>query len=124
MKFNVFEYAAREEGLFEANIGRTGYKRLTTFYSDLSIAEWYSPESVKETYETVCGEWIDDYKYFTEFVMCLNWKSWEHADRGNNELSSLYSDLYYRARDLFYEHYEGDDPEKKKAVNYFFETTD
>lgn len=124
MKSNVFEYASNEERLFEVNLERTGYKRLTTFYSDLSIAEWYGKDSIKETYETVRKEWIDDYKYFTEFVMCLNWKSWEHFHRGNDEMSRLYSDLYYQARNLFYEHYEGDDSEKKKAVNYFFETTD
>ena len=76
MKFNVFEYASNEERLFGANLERTGYKRLTIFYSDLSIAEWYGKDSIKETYETVRKEWIDDYKYFTEFVMCLNWKSW------------------------------------------------
>jgi len=124
MKFNVFEYAAKEERLFEVNVEQTGYKRLTTFYSDLSIAEWYNPDSIKKTYETVCKEWINDYKYFTEFVMCLNLKAWEHDARGNNNLSSLYSDLYYQAMDLFYDHYKGNDKTDKEARDYFFNTTD
>lgn len=120
---NVFEYAAHEESFFEVNLKQFGYKRITTFYSDLSIAEWYGSKSIKETYEMVCKEWIGDYKYFTEFIMCLNYKSWEHYDNKKSELSSLYSDLYYKAIDLFYEHYDGDDPECEEARDYFFKIT-
>ena len=124
MKFNVFEYAAKEERLFEANVEQTGYKRITTFYSDLSIAEWYDEKSVEDTYRNICKVWINDYKYFTEFVMCLNIKSWEHDARGNAMLSRLYSDLYYHARDLFYTIYNGNDKKDKEARDYFFNTTD
>jgi len=112
---DVFSYAAAEERLFEEIVSETGYNRKTSFYSDLSIAEWYGKKSVKETYDTVCEHWIDDYIYFTEFVMCLNYKAWEHSYRGNIKLSELYSELYYNAEDLFYEHYKGDDPKSVEA---------
>ncbi len=122
---DVFSYAAAEERLFEKLASETGYSRQTTFYSDLSIAEWYGKKSVKETYDAICKSWINDYVYFTEFVICLNYKAWEHSDRCNNvELSELYSELYYNAEDLFFEHYKGDDPKNVEARKYFYETTD
>lgn len=124
MKPNVFNYAASEEKHFEELVSMAGYNRLTTFYSDLSVAEWYDKKSVKETYKNVCKNWIDDYRYFTEFVVCLNYKAWEHADRGNTELSEFYSELYYNARDLFYDYYKGDDPKSVEARDYFFRITD
>lgn len=120
---NVFQKAALAEKAFEnyfENIG-SGYQRITTFYSDLTIAEEVSgAEGVKDTYRRVVKSWINDYKYFTEFVMCLNLKSWEHHANGKEDLGQIYSDLYYEARDKFYEHYEGND----EATSYFFKTTD
>lgn len=124
MKFTAVEYAASEDLLFEAQLAETGYKKLTTFYIDLSVAEFFGDDPVMETYDKICKDWIGDYKYFTEFVMCLNYKAWEHNDRHNYKLSSLYSELYYEARDLFYDHYNGDDPKSEEARDYFFETTD
>ncbi len=37
---NVFQYAAREEAAFRAQAQEIGYKPQTTFYNDLSIAEF------------------------------------------------------------------------------------
>lgn len=118
---NVFHYAAAEEKcVFECQAAETGYKRISTFFSDLSIAEWMGIASVKDTYNNVVKSWLNDYKMFTEFVICLNWKSWEWAGRGYDELGQLYSDLYYQARDKFYEHYDGN----QTACDYFFQMTD
>lgn len=38
---NIFEYAYQNEVMFEKQCAEIGYKRQTTFYSDLSIAEAY-----------------------------------------------------------------------------------
>lgn len=121
---DVFSYAASEERMFGELVSETGYNRQTSFFSDLSIAEWYGAESIRETYGRVCEGWLCDYVYFTEFVMCLNYKAWEHSDRGNVELSELYSELYYAAVDLFYDYYKGDDPKSIAAREHFFKTTD
>lgn len=116
----IFEYAAYEEQLFERMASETGYQRITTFYSDLSIAEVYGASAIKDTYKNVCENWINDYKFFTEFVMCLNWKSWEMDKRKNLQLTQLYVDLYRKADELFYQHYANDEV----AKTYYFDVTD
>lgn len=116
---NVIEYAIKEEKFFEANFNG---KRRTTFYYDLSIAEFIggsnaAKKAVEETYRRIVKHWKTDVKYFTEFVCVLNIKCWEHYNRGNEELSRVYSDLYYKANDLAYSTYEG------KDLEYYFNMT-
>ena len=117
---NIFDYVAHEEQIFRQMAAQVGYAPFTTFYADLSIAECYGASGITDTFERVSKEWLSNYKYWTEFTLCLNWKSWEMADRNNVELGSLYADLYYKARDMFYDKYEGNN----EATSYFFEVTD
>lgn len=120
-QMNVFQYANLCERMFEDNLGSlTGYERKTTFYSDLSIAEWFGIDSVRETYDRVMKEWIGDVEYITEFVLCLNWKCWEHYNNNNQNLSELYKYLYRKADEHFLEHYKND----RKAIDYYYEVTD
>jgi len=123
---NIFQYAASEEAMFERILEDNGfgYKRITTFYSDLSIAECYGERSVKETFNDVCKNWIGDYKYFTEFVMCLNYKSWEMYSKGKEGLSKLYAELYYLGKDKFYNYYGESGKNDKIALDYYFNTMD
>ena len=115
---NVFTYAAGCDAYFERNMNNLGKEKKTTFFSDLGIAEWYGEDSVKETYQNLVKNWLDDYEFFSEFVLALNWKSWYWDGRDNN-LSSLYVDLYYKATDEFYKRYGKD----RKACDYFFDLT-
>ena len=118
---NVLSYGAVEEkSIFERQASEVGYNRISTFYSDLSIAEWFGLNNVRDTYKNVVKSWLNNYKMFTEFVLCLNWKSWEWNARGYDELCQLYVELYEQAQDLFYEHYKGN----KEAQHYYFEVTD
>lgn len=118
---NVFEYAATCERKFEMALSDCGnYKRKTTFYSDLSIAEWYGAKDVIDTYRRVMKEWLDNIEYITEFVLCLNWKCWEHHGKNNMTMSQMYSELYYKSVDKALEHYKGD----RKALDYYYEVTD
>ena len=117
---NVFEYAAREEKYFEALAQESGYERKTTFFSDLSIAECYGIKSIKDTYRRVKKHWLDDITYITEFCMCLNWKSWEWGERGNGELTKLYTKLYYELDELITSHYES----RPNELEYYYTTTD
>ena len=120
-KMSVYEYANVCTKMFEANLGNVGnYRRRTTFYADLSIAEYYGEANVKDTYTRVMKEWLDNIEYVTEFVLCLNWKCWEHHDRDNHGLAVLYHDLYYKAVDEVMEHYKND----QKALLYYYEITD
>jgi hypothetical protein len=116
---NVFHYAAAEERcVFERQAAECGYERKTTFFSDLSIAEWYGADSVRDTYKNVMGSWVKNVVYFTEFVMCLNWLGWLWYERNFEELSKVYFELYEKALNLAYEHYSGDD------LSYFIKTLD
>ena len=120
-EMSVYEYANVCTKMFEANLGNVGnYRRRTTFYADLSIAEYYGEASVKDTYNQVMKEWLDNIEYITEFVLCLNWKCWEHHGRDNRELAVLYHDLYYKAVDEVMEHYKND----QKSLLYYYEIMD
>lgn len=96
----------------------TGYKPITTFYEDFSIADRFGINAVKDTYKRAFKGWKENYKYITELCMVLNWKSWEHNSRNNKALVSLYVDLFYELQDWCYENLEGEE------LNYFIQITD
>ena len=94
-----------------------GYKQITTFYEDFSIADNFGIDAIKDTYKRAFKNWKDDYKYLTELVMVLNWKSWEHANT-NEKYAKLYSDLWGETDLYATEHLKGDE------LRYFYRTTD
>lgn len=101
----------------------TGYKPISTFYTDFSIAEKYGLEGIEDTYKRVMKAWKDDYKYLTELVMVLNWKCWAWYDKKdgnpkNNIYSIQYQELYEKARKYAETHLKGEE------LSYYFETTD
>ena len=53
----------------------------------------------------------------TELVMVLNWKIAEHY-RSNYMLAETYDELWRKADEWVYDHFDGDD------LQYFFRTTD
>lgn len=114
---NIFEYAFQNEVMFEHQCAEIGYKRQTTFFSDLSIAEVYGVASLKDTYNKIIKSWLGDVVYFTEFVMCLNWKIHQHFDR-NQTLAEVYNELFVKANKMAYDTYTGDE------LSYYIRTTD
>lgn len=117
---SILNFAAMRQAQFSACIkDLSGYETMTTFYQDLTIAESYNENAVKDTFERICKEWIGNYEYFTEFVLCLNHKIWEHY-KTNEKLAKLYDKLWSKAENLFYKHYENDEA----AKDYYFKITD
>lgn len=120
----VFSYAAGIEQWVNDQLPQGPLKY--TFANDLAIADWYGKDEVKETYERFKKEWLNDYKAFTEVVIAVNMLSWAHnalknqGISGRDEFISLYSDLYYKAREDFYAKYDGN----QEACDYFFQMTD
>ena len=97
----------------------TGYKPLTTFYTDFSIADNFGEKAVKETYNRAFKEWKDNIKYVTELAMALNWKIWEHFEyEGKRNLANLYDKLYWKTDEFITNHFKGED------LAYYFRTTD
>ena len=121
---NVFSYAAGLEEWVNKQLFKGPLKM--TFVSDFAIADWFGTDAVKETYTRVKDEWLSDYKAFTEVVISLNMLSWANAALteqgydGREEIGRLYADMYYQARQDFYDKWEND----REACDHFFDMTD
>ena len=98
------------EGLF-------GYEQVTTFFSDFGIAERFGRNAILNTYKIALEYAETDYRILTELVMVLNWKIWEHYET-NEELATLYNDLWLKADAYATSHLKGDE------LRYFYNTTD
>ena len=90
----------------------------TTFWQDFSIADAFGASAIKDTYKRAFEEWKSDYRYLTDLVMVVNHKCWQHYYDGNNELSQLYSNLYYEADAYALDNLKGDE------LSYYFKVTD
>lgn len=95
----------------------TGYKPMTTFYEDLSIADMFGAGAIRETYRDVFAAWKADYKYITEFIMALNWKIWEHYGK-NDAYAKLYDELWRKADEWAVSNLKGEE------LTYYLRTTD
>ena len=94
-----------------------GYKPISTYYSDFSIAERFGVNAIKDTYKRAIKYWGSDIKWATEIVMVLNWKCHEHYN-GNKAFYELYADLWEQADKYVKENYEGE------ALDYYYRTID
>lgn len=97
--------------------GAFGYKQITTFFEDFSIADNFGIKAIKDTFERAFGEWKQNYKYLTELVMVLNWKIWEHYQT-NEKYAEVYNELWEKADGYACENLKGE------ALDYFYRTTD
>lgn len=96
----------------------TGYKPITTFYEDFSIADRFGLSAVKDTYKRgLKSAKFLGCKELTEFSMVLNWKIFEHYDR-NPALAELYTFLYQTVNDYIPTYLKGEE------LAYFYNTTD
>lgn len=105
---NVFAYASINEQYFEQFLESVGKERKTTFFADLSIAEWFGTNAVDDTYNRVMKSWGDDLEYMCEWVIALNQKIWQQHE-SNPELGRLYDELWRKADEYCMNHFKGDD---------------
>lgn len=94
-----------------------GYRPMTTFWEDFSIADRFGYKAVQDTYKRAFNNWRTDYKYLTELVLVLNHKAWQHQD-SNPVLSDLYVTLYEVCDNYAIDNLKGHE------LKYFFEVTD
>ena len=114
----ILQYAGMLQQMFSETLnGCSGYETISTFYADLSIADVYGIDAVKDTIKRVKDEWFNDYKMFTEFVLALNHKSWEWNARpevnGSEEIKKFYIEQYYHFDDYCLDNY------KSEALEYY-----
>ena len=94
------------------------YEFKTTFWQDFTIADHFGIGAVKDTFERAFKEWRNDVVYVTELSLVMNWKCWQHYEKGNERLARLYSDLYYEVDGWCYTNLKGAD------LDYYWRTTD
>lgn len=118
MRRNPLQYPLSSELWWRKNMCEpNGYKPMTTFFADLSIAECFGAKDVEDTYKKVLKSWKHDIKYITEFVLCLNHKIWQLVDI-DKPMAELYDKLWKKAVMFVEQNYKGED------LNYFYITTD
>ena len=122
-----FTYGMWCEHNFERNL-REDYKRITTYTSDFSIAEWCVPiegmSAIASTLRNALTNWRDDIKFFAEIIIVLNLKANEHAARGNWEYSEMYSELYIDAKCLYFDWFDNTNKQHGKAMDYYYQYVD
>ena len=94
-----------------------GYKPITSFWSDFSIADHFGEKGIKDTFQKVFEEWKGNYKYLTELVLVLNHKIWQWYEK-NETIARLYNNLWQEADSYACENLKGEEME------YFYMTTD
>lgn len=99
-------------------MNETGYKMMTTFWSDFTVADRFGATAIKDTYKRAFNEWKDNYQYLTELVMVLNWKIWQHYEANNESISRIYNDLWEKTDIYAQEHLKGEE------LSYFYRVTD
>ena len=124
---NVFTYAAGvEKWCKDLYLDNSGNELQYTFCNDFAIADWYGDKELNGTYQNVMKSWCSDYKAFTEIVIALNLLAWANdrlVEQGFNDrekFKELYSDMYEKAKDEFYEKFS----DNEEARTYFFNMTD
>ena len=102
---------------FEAVMSECGYKPMTTFWMDFSIADKFGIDAIKDTFNRAFEEWKTDVKYLTELVMVLNHKIWYWYEK-NDAYGRVYNELWQQADQWCNENLTGED------ADYYFQTTD
>lgn len=124
---NPFTYGAWCERNFESNL-REDYKRKTTYTSDFSIAEWFVPtegmNAIASTLRNALQIWRDDIETFAEIIIVLSMKAWEHAARGNQNYSQMYSEIYLMVKALYFDWFDEDNEQHDKAMQYYYDYVD
>ena len=94
-----------------------GYKPITTFWEDFSIADKLGNEAVNDTFKRAFTEWKGNYAYLTEMVMVLNHKIWQWYKK-NILLAKLYNQLYDMAAEYAENNLKGEE------LDYYYRITD
>ena len=94
------------------------YEFKTTFWQDFTIADNFGKDAILDTYKRAFNEWKTDHIYLTELVLVLNWKIWQHHEKGNDEYAKVYNDLWGKTDKYALDNLKG------AELDYFIETTD
>jgi len=86
------------------------------------LFEVLSDDEIKNYVEAAYQENSNDIVLIAALVTALNHKSWYYYENGNEKLSQLYSDLYYKYNDMAWDWLEKNGTEGEK--HWYFKTMD
>lgn len=95
----------------------TGYKPITSFYIDFSVADKFGLQAIQDTYNRAFEGWKSDYKYITELAMVLNWKCWRWYEV-KDDYSKLYTELFHKLDEWIFNNL------REEELEYYIRTTD
>lgn len=102
----------------EINEGKTGFKFETNVWELFTEAEQRDDVDIEELYRKLFRERRNDVKLVAELSMCMNWKLWEHHEKGDESLAELYNTLRLRVHDYALDVFTWEDGA------YYFRITD
>ena len=94
-----------------------GYKFVSTFPSDFTIADKFGESAIRDTFNRAFNEWKSNYIYLTELVLVLNWKIWLWYEE-NGSVAKIYNEFFETADQYAIDNLKGD------ALQYFLRTVD
>ena len=74
------------------------YEFKTTFWQDFTIADMFGLKGIKDTFKRAFDEWKDNVEYFTELSLVMNWKCWEHSEKGREDIARVYNDFWEQTK--------------------------
>jgi len=97
----------------------TGYKPITTFWEDFTIADKFGINAVADTYYRAFNEWKNDYKYMTELSLVLNHKIWRYYENEHTRALAQTYDSLWKQLDTYL-----NDNLKEDELDYYYRITD
>lgn len=89
----------------------------TTFLADFDVADRFGIDAVKKTFENAFNSWKNDYRYLTNLVVTLNFKSFEWTEK-DEDVAEVYVELYEKASGYAVDTLKGEE------FKYYFDITD
>ena len=115
---NDTEYLAMVEDKQRHHEVHHGEPTQRSMESAFEIADVGGDMAVIDTYNDELNKRKDSIHLMTELVMHLNRKCWDMYENSFSHMSEIYSDLFYKAKDYVFEHFEDDD------IDYFLRMID
>ena len=81
-----------------------------------------STDNIANSTEIMYKKYNNNIELVAALVTVLNHKCWYYYENGNEKLSQLYSDLYYKYNDMVWDWLEKNGTEEEK--HWYFETMD
>ena len=126
---NKIEKELRENEMY--SVGLNGVAVIdNTFWFDFSVADVWGERAIKDTYKRSFNSFKDDIRYMTALAITLNHKAWQQSDKGNKELTKLYTELYEKIDAFILDCVNaGTDKEEfvnfnNEEINYYVRATD